>query len=232
MAPLKALVFDMDDTLYPERNYVMSGFSAIASIIELEVGLPAEETFLFLQQAQVPKNRGRVFDALLDARTELIGHFTVPDLIMAYRQHQPKIDLYPEMASILDWAIAQGLRLGLISDGDLDAQSNKVQALGLDHWFDPIILTGSWGRPFWKPHPRAFLLVEESYRFTGPAIAYIGDNPTKDFIAPNLRNWMTIQITQPGQVHATSETFTQDMAATHQADSTFDLFQLIQSNMK
>ncbi len=28
--PIKAVVFDLDDTLYPEKDYVMSGFSAVA----------------------------------------------------------------------------------------------------------------------------------------------------------------------------------------------------------
>jgi hypothetical protein len=35
-----------------------------------------------------------------------------------------------------------------------------------------------------------------------PVFAYISDNPSKDFVAPNRLGWRTIQLAYPGQVHA------------------------------
>jgi putative hydrolase of the HAD superfamily len=35
-----------------------------------------------------------------------------------------------------------------------------------------------------------------------PFFAYISDNPSKDFLAPNRLGWRTIQFLYPGQVHA------------------------------
>ena len=37
----QGIVFDLDDTLYPERDYVLSGFKAVASWAEARLGVPS-----------------------------------------------------------------------------------------------------------------------------------------------------------------------------------------------
>jgi putative hydrolase of the HAD superfamily len=103
------------------------------------------------------------------------------------------------MAELLDEAKARSLRLAVISDGFLGGQRQKVRALGLSRWFDPILLTDAWGRPCWKPHPRAFLKIQARYGFSPEELVYIGDNPAKDFQAPNRLGWNTIHLVMPGQ---------------------------------
>ncbi|WP_243317513.1 HAD family hydrolase [Geothrix paludis] len=211
---LKALVFDMDDTLYPECTYVESGFRAVAAWLETEASLPAEETLAFIHEVQSGQ-RGAVFDALLATRPSLAGRFTVADLVQVYRNHRPNIRLYPGMERLLDEVKARAMPIGLISDGFLEAQTRKAEALGVARWADPILLTDAWGRDFWKPHQRAFRQMEATFGLNGAAVAYIADNPAKDFIAPNQMGWITVQVEHPGQVHATPEPPSVQAIATH-----------------
>ena len=201
MATLKALVFDLDDTLYAEESYVRSGFRAVADWLEAAGLAPAGEIFADLWSAHACGRRGRLFDDLLAARPGC-GQVSAADLVQVYRAHSPDIGFYPGMEALLEEARHRSLRMGVISDGFLQAQQRKVQALGLHRWAEPILLTDQWGRAFWKPHPRAFLEVQEAFQ-SGPAgIVYIGDNPAKDFQAPNDLGWQTIHLVMPGQCAA------------------------------
>src|SRR5207249_9586322 len=88
-----------------------------------------------------------------------------------------------------DLSVCARARTAIISDGPLAAQQRKVEALGLQAWFDPILLTDRWGRDFWKPHERAFREIEALTAAGGAACAYLGDNPQKDFVAPSRLGW-------------------------------------------
>ena len=90
-------------------------------------------------------------------------------------------------------------RLAVISDGPLQSQRAKVDALGLESLVDRILLTDAWGPDFWKPHQRAFKLIEAEWNCSPSELAYVGDNPTKDFAAPNSRGWLTIRLRLEGQ---------------------------------
>jgi putative hydrolase of the HAD superfamily len=198
LATLKALVFDLDDTLFAEETYVRSGFQAVADWLEGAGLLSADQAFAEMWSAHVRGERGRIFDALLAARPAC-GQVSVSDLVQVYRAHAPDIKFYPGIEALLDEAVARSLRVAVISDGFLLAQQQKAQALGLSRWADPILFTDQWGRPFWKPNPAPFRKVQETLQ-VGPAeIVYIGDNPAKDFQAPNSLGWQTIHLVMPGQ---------------------------------
>src|SRR5207249_141203 len=69
---------------------------------------------------------------------------TVASLVDCYRAHRPSIGLYPDVASAMR-SVCRRARAAIISDGPLAAQQRKVEALALQAWFDPILLTDRWG---------------------------------------------------------------------------------------
>jgi putative hydrolase of the HAD superfamily len=71
--------------------------------------------------------------------------------------------------------------LGLLSDGYLEVQRKKVEALALDRYLDAIVLSDEFGRDAWKPSPRPFLKVLEVLAVDAHAAVYVADNPAKDF---------------------------------------------------
>src|SRR5205823_5099149 len=78
-------------------------------------------------------------------------------------------------------------------------QKAKVDALGLESIVDRIVLTDQWGSDFWKPHYRAFDLLESDWRLSPSELVYVGDNPRKDFVSPKSRGWLTIRLRIEGQ---------------------------------
>jgi putative hydrolase of the HAD superfamily len=197
--PEVCVVFDLDDTLYLERDYVRSGFKQVGIYAEKELGIPdfTERAWsLFLAG-----HRGNTFDKILQEQNIDRERAKVEHLISLYRSHSPDIRLLPDALLCLN-ALQDKVRLALISDGPAEAQRNKVAALRLNEWFDLVLLTDELGRGYAKPCASAFRLVQEQFGFDAAHFYYIADNPAKDFIAPRNLGWKTIRIRRREGLHA------------------------------
>lgn len=192
------LVFDLDDTLYPEREYAIGGFRAAAAWAREALGVPisAERMLQLLQAGQL----GKLFATVLAEAKPEHSADDLAGLVRAYGRHQPQLTLFPDAAEALQHWSSLGA-LGLITDGHPRTQQSKLDALGIVPRFRHVILTGALGpdRAFHKPHPRSFELMAAALGGTGDRFVYIGDNPSKDFHAPNALGWMTVQIDRPSQ---------------------------------
>jgi putative hydrolase of the HAD superfamily len=192
---IRGVVFDLDDTLFPEREFVLSGLRAAGDWLRSQVDCPVDPARR-LQELFDSGRRERLFDHLLAEWGCPDAERLLPGMVACYREHPAAIKLYPDAQRAIDrW---RGLfRLGVITDGPLAAQRGKLEALRLAAHADPLICTDQWGTAFWKPHARAFEEIERVWALAGPCCVYIGDNPTKDFVAPNRLGWHTIQISRP-----------------------------------
>ena len=200
-APLR-LVFDLDDTLYPERSYALGGFRAAADYARDTWGLAdlAPEMTRLLDAGML----GPLFKQVLHAAKPDTTADQLAEFVRAYSRHTPNLTLFPDAAAVLDHFEQLG-PLGLITDGHAKTQAAKVAALGIAPRFKSIVYTGALGpdRAFHKPHPMAFELTEQTLGGTRDRFVYVGDNPAKDFAAPNARGWCTVQIVRAGGIHGT-----------------------------
>lgn len=187
---LKAIVFDMDDTLYPEHEYVNSGFLAVDTYLRHQNihGFYENAIHLFKKG-----NNGRIFNEALDMLDVPYEKEEILQLINVYRGHLPSIQLFDD-AKIVTHSLKEHYPLALISDGYLVAQQNKVKALKLEEIFTEVLLTDSLGRDNWKPSHLPYETIEKRLNLNGNDLVYIGDNITKDFIAAKERGWLTIHI--------------------------------------
>jgi putative hydrolase of the HAD superfamily len=196
------LVFDLDDTLYPERQFALSGFAAAGRWAEAELGvagLAADMTQL-LDRGHL----GALFRMALAARLPEHTPEHLDGLIEAYRNHEPELALFEDAG----WALAHfapQTKLGLITDGTHHVQAKKVAALDIAQHFREIVYTHALGgRAFAKPHPKGFETIEQALGGGGQRLVYVGDNPAKDFIVPNARGWTSVMVHRPevARIHA------------------------------
>ena len=196
---IDVLVFDLDDTLFPEVEFVESGFRAADAWLEIrhsKSGLFDAAWRLFQRGA-----RGRIFDLALGEMGVANTEGMIAALVSVYRAHVPVIALYPDARWAIDHYQGQK-KMGMITDGYLVAQRNKVEALGIKTAFDAIVYSDQFGRENWKPSEFPYRKIMELIRCGGPECVYIADNPAKDFIAPKTLGWSTIQICRPDGQHA------------------------------
>jgi len=188
------IVFDMDDTLYPESSFVLSALAETGKYAENRWGYKNFQSTLEKLFLQGEKTHLFQKAALYNQSPEFKPS-QIEELLNFYRNHKPdSLPWYSDALEIVP-QLAERFSLGLISDGYLPVQSNKANALGVQRWFKEIILTEELGRMHWKPAPTAFNLMMQ--RFPGEKFTYIGDNPRKDFVAPHQLGWQTIQILRP-----------------------------------
>ncbi len=201
IAPLPFLVFDVDDTLYLERDFVKSGFDAVGRWLEAEHGLQglAAAAWGMFEEG----HRQNIFNVSLPLIGGKVDAVLIGELVEIYRHHHPDIKLEPDAKRCLE-------RLGwsgcaAITDGYAETQQRKVDALQLDRYCSAVVRTGVWGRDFWKPHPRSFEWIQEHVGRPHETLTYIGDNPAKDFIGARKLGWKTIRLRRPGGLHADVE---------------------------
>lgn len=178
---VRLVVFDLDDTLYPEAEYVLSGFQAVAEWAQTQFAVAADVAFEELSRLFRAGVRGDTFNRWLGGRG-IDATRWVPEMVAVYREHQPVLRPFPGIESLVH-SLARDVRVGLISDGHYRVQERKFHALDLGCHFSAVVFTDRLGRDAWKPSPQAFhLMLEELAVQPGEAL-YVADNPAKDFRA-------------------------------------------------
>ncbi|MCM1076624.1 MAG: HAD family hydrolase [Bacteroides sp.] len=166
------VVFDLDDTLYAEMDFVRSGYRAIAN--RYGHGLLAK-----MLHASTPRE---AFDST---------GLPINDQLELYRSHYPAIRLPWQSLYTLASLKKRGHILGLVTDGRGLTQRNKINALGLDRFIDErmIFISGETGVEKVSGDSFGRIMLE-----CGPMekYMYVGDNPAKDFIPGNRLGWDTV----------------------------------------
>lgn len=178
---IKVVIFDLDDTLYSEKEYVRSGYHEIAktltNIDSVEVKL-----WCFFEQKK------SAIDELLISEN-CFSDDLKNKCLEVYRNQEPNIHLYSGVEEMLIKLRKQGFKLGIITDGRPDGQRAKIKALGIEKYFDRIILTDELGGiEYRKPNQKSFILMKEYFGFNYEDMCYIGDNILKDFNGPSILN--------------------------------------------
>jgi len=198
--PIRTVVLDVDDTLYPERDFVLSGFAAAGNWLRCERGIDgftACATSLFERG-----RRGKIFDEALSKLGLGVDRALVAELVRIYRDHRPRLAMFPDAQRALKWLVGR-VNVAVLTDGYASVQRNKIAALDLDYRIELRIITDELGgREYWKPHTISFRRVMERYPGDPAGFLYVGDNPRKDFIAPRALGWRTVRILRPGGEHS------------------------------
>ena len=169
---IKGVIFDVDDTLYSEKEYVRSGFRAVSDYL----GGGYEDKLWGFFEEEKP-----AVDELLK---ELGREDEKARAMEVYRSHKPTISLYPGVTEMIEGLKKKGIKVGIITDGRPEGQRNKLEALGLDTMVDDVIITDELGgTQFRKPCDIAFRIIQSRWRLPYEQIIYVGDNLDKHFNA-------------------------------------------------
>lgn len=187
------IVFDLDDTLYKEINFLKSGYARIALEIKKQICKDVHDEMLNLYYNKEP-----VFDKI---KSKYSLSMSIEEMVNLYRYHKPNINLSKGVIEILNLLRNNKIKLGLITDGRSITQRNKIEALGLIDFFNEVIISEEVQSE--KPNLRNYTLLEN--KIEGENYIYIADNFNKDFISPNFLNWITIGIIDDGDnIHKTN----------------------------
>lgn len=187
ICPDTFFVFDLDDTLYAERDYHASGVAAVARLVEQAFGRDLRPALDAWQT-----------EGIADLWGALCAELSLPaaakaSFLWAYRVHAPDIALDDATRTVLERVERDSAGLAILTDGRAVSQRLKVKALGLERF--PLYVSEEWGVT--KPDTRRLIEIQRRH----PAARYVtvADNPVKDFRAGNSLGWVTVGLRDRGR---------------------------------
>ena len=177
---IRAVLFDLDDTLYPQAAFLDAAWAAVAeAAAPYGVAPPLLHAALTAVAAE-GSDRGRIIDRALSLVNA--GWVPVGPLLAAFRACAPvQLSPFPGVPEALAQLRSQVL-IGLVTDGEVGGQRAKLRALGLEEAFDAIVYSDDLGRALRKPHPAPFQRVLADLGVPADAAVVIGDRPDKDVV--------------------------------------------------
>lgn len=187
-----AVIFDLDDTLFDEMSFVLSGFRAVAAYGEQVWRLDPESSFAQMSRVLGENGRGAVFDDWL-RENRIYSRKRASRALSVYRSHNPSIELYDTAEEVLT-ALPASTNLFIVTDGNKLVQANKISALGLWDRFSGVYITHRHGLKAAKPSTYCFEKIKERVGEDWSQLVYIGDNPNKDFVSLRPLGMQTVRV--------------------------------------
>lgn len=181
-------VFDLDDTLYSERDYSISALQFFGHRCE-ELKYSPDTTKELIACYKTGE---------INPINVVCLNYGIPDktkycLIAEMQAHTPKINLRSDAEQLLEKLRAEDIDYSIVTDGRSVTQRAKISALGLND-AKLIMISEEIGTK--KPNSKAFIKIAENHPSAN--YLYVGDNPRKDFIAPNKLGWLSVMLRDRG----------------------------------
>ena len=175
------IVFDLDDTLYSEKEFEKSGIKFVYN--KLKISSVSIENLFSMNHEWI--------QLIISELTNI----TKDEVLNIYHNHFPEIYLYRDANIFLNKLSEKNIELSLITDGKSITQRNKLTALNITSLFKNIIISEEINSN--KPSEINYRLIMNGNNNSD--YIYIADNPEKDFFTPNKLGWTTICLLDKGQ---------------------------------
>ena len=88
--------------------------------------------------------------------------------------------------------LATRYRLGLVTNGTAETQRRKLEKLGLESAFDPVVISEEVG--FKKPDERIFRVALDRLGSPAHRVAFVGDDPVADIAGAQALGMVAVQV--------------------------------------
>lgn len=185
----RALLLDLDDTLYPLMRYRLSGFAAVARHLARSHGVDEAQAFRLLSASTQGPQRGREFNVLID-RFRL--DVPVASLVSIMRGHDPVLRLPRGTEATLhllraSWSVA------VVTNGIPAIQKAKVAGLGLEALVDTVVYANEYGSGEGKPEREPFLEALRRVEVPPERAVAVGDDEFADVFGAARCGLHTVQ---------------------------------------
>jgi len=165
------LLFDLDDTLYPEKQHIFQGFWAVAQFFRSKYSLDGIKVYLELVFI-FKDGSNKVFDDFLYGKNITENPL---DLVNIYRGAKRKLSLYSDVPENLKSLRDLGNKLILATNGRSEAQKEKIKNLKIEKYFDDIFILDDFGKEYWKPSVLIFNKIYNKYKGVLADYLFVGN---------------------------------------------------------
>ncbi|HYE85066.1 MAG TPA: HAD family hydrolase [Vicinamibacterales bacterium] len=173
----RAIVFDLDDTLYPERRFLLGGLRAVAAGVERTFGVPADAAMALMRRELSAGRRATVLQSL--CATFKLDPLIIPTLVSLIHRHEPHIRMARSTRRLLR-GLRRHWRLGILTNGDPGVQARKIHALALEPLVDVVIYAAEHGDGGGKPDSACFRAVASRLDVAAERCVFVGNDEVRD----------------------------------------------------
>ena len=191
MVRISTIIFDLDNVLYNERDYIHAAYREIAAFISERYRLQKEQIYqkLLIDLQTKTSLYPHLFDDLL---ADLgLNKSVLPNILNIYANTNVDLKLFEGAKHLLKTLKKQKIRLGLVTNGNVETQKNKVRLLGIEKYFDAVVYARDLGKE--KPNPAVYRVTLETLRSKPEETICIGDNPYTDFLGAKKLGIRTVR---------------------------------------
>ena len=213
------VLFDLDDTLFAHRQAVALGITAYRAKLEvMDIAWNDEaeaERWRALEEQHYHRYlagdisfqgqrraRSREFTAVYGHNLELDA--AADSWFDGYReQYEASWMLHDDAVGCLTGLRAHGARLGIITNGELEFQREKIDRVGLTLLIDDVVASGELGLA--KPDRRIFEYACARFAVTTSDVFYVGDRLETDAIGAARAGLQGVWLNRSGGLTAAEE---------------------------
>lgn len=198
---IKALGFDLDDTLYSHAQYYSKIFRVMEQSI-LKTDIDFNDFYKVFQyysideynkfMKEIKTKREYKNDRVIKAYAQFGFSLSIADAIVfnsLYLYFQDQIELRSGVVNLINYAKNKGLEVFVLTNGPSADQRRKLAYLKIeslikkDNWF----ISDELG--FSKPDTRIFKHVQNALKFKSHEIIYVGDHFENDAMGAKNSGW-------------------------------------------
>ncbi len=200
----KAILFDLDDTLYDYESTHKKSMNEVYTFLKKEIGMSRkkfielfdqskEEIKMELSGTASSHNRVLYFQRLIEKTHKTLEAKIIKKLYRTYWDYFIKeMKIFPGVLDTLKELKKRDLKIILVSDMTTYVQLRKIIKLKINKYIDYLVTSEETGSE--KPHSAMFLVaLKKANCLPGEAIM-IGDNRNKDIAGANSVGMDTIWV--------------------------------------
>jgi len=191
---INAVIFDLDNVLFDEQDYIKAAYRNIAVFLSKRYRLSEKQIYQKLLKDLQKKTTmyPHLFDDLLSDLE--LDRDSIPNILKIYASVTTNLELYPGAEHLLTSLKKQKIKLGLVTNGNVETQKNKVRLLRIEKYFDTIMYARHLGKENEKPNPAVYRITLEALGCKPEETVCIGDNPYTDFLGAKKIGVRTVRL--------------------------------------
>jgi FMN phosphatase YigB (HAD superfamily) len=178
----KGFILELDDVLYPEKDYLFQVYYLFAGLLEYTELIDAQAVTQFMVNTYNTAGKAHVFDKLKEKFSVEEKYRRNFEELLLTASLPLKLLLYKNMLNLLQELVVDRKKVFIVTNGNPQQQLNKIRQMewnGLESYL--VVYFADETKP--KPAPDAILALMQDHAITDNELLMIGSSAEDRFCA-------------------------------------------------
>ncbi|WP_183557691.1 HAD family hydrolase [Mucilaginibacter sp. SP1R1] len=180
-----AFIFELDNVLYPQKDYLYQVYYLFANLLEYTELVDAKATTNLMIDTYVAEGEHAVFDRMAENFTIAEKYRANFDNLLVTAKLPLKLLLYQNMLSLLQEVVVDRKKLFIVTNGNVEQQVNKIKQIEW-HGLEKYLTCYFAEETVSKPEPDVLHLLMQEHNLQRRDIVMIENSETDRLCAETV----------------------------------------------